>query len=585
MGNLASGSIDLKSLKVAGENATGYITDINSNQGITIKPKNASNNDYLQINSDAIEFYKGNASTMSLTSTDLRMGLENGSHVNIKSGGITIWGGSEADDNHNYGFFGSYVRIGALNQNYTKIDNEGFKIYNKGINLIFSLGNKTYSFDDTYEDTNASYQVDESHIPEEIYLHGQCANPAATGYFLVYLNGEVVPPRPKQAYPLSWTYDPYCYTMDDRGNFFIYFNGRNSDYPLSHGDELLVKAQISGDLETTSLTFGTQPVYSSNASPGFLSTNFGELNYTLGRNSLSAGYGNLTLGNAAASIGYGLTTMSNFGLIIGVNNAVPIQAFARTSDRTVSAGKLYFRRDGAGHWALIPEPSGDPYASEWYEIYDRHKNDYAFVIGNGSAGTNSYSNALTVDWDGNLTIDKNLTIPGSAYLKLDGTANLSRIRSNPYNSETHTYYITEGYHAFYTGATSTDLSEGGSDGTGTLYIQSDSIVSRVPICVNPSGTARKIITVKSKTIPQSTIGSVAAGTYKANISYSIAETGYTPIGVIGHDITGTGGSYISIYKMVISGNNITLSLRNYYSSASTPTIELKVLYVAASQGI
>ena len=51
-----------------------YITDIDSNKGITIKPADTSRNDYLQINSSAINFYRNNVETLKIEDSAIRVG-------------------------------------------------------------------------------------------------------------------------------------------------------------------------------------------------------------------------------------------------------------------------------------------------------------------------------------------------------------------------------------------------------------------------------------------------------------------------------------------------------------------------------
>ncbi len=86
MGTLASGSIDLKSLKVAGSQATGYITDI-TNNGIKVASATASNLNYVTIDATGMEIFKSNgASTPSAISVAkfgeiTRIGEESGSHL------------------------------------------------------------------------------------------------------------------------------------------------------------------------------------------------------------------------------------------------------------------------------------------------------------------------------------------------------------------------------------------------------------------------------------------------------------------------------------------------------------------------
>lgn len=65
---IAAGSLALEKLTTAAQTtisdaaktATTYITDIDTKKGITIKPSDSSGNDYLQINSSAISFYRNN---------------------------------------------------------------------------------------------------------------------------------------------------------------------------------------------------------------------------------------------------------------------------------------------------------------------------------------------------------------------------------------------------------------------------------------------------------------------------------------------------------------------------------------------
>ena len=66
-------TIHIKSL-IAKNTAVNYITDIDSNKGITIKPADTSGNDYLQINSSAINFYRNNVETLKIEDSAIRVG-------------------------------------------------------------------------------------------------------------------------------------------------------------------------------------------------------------------------------------------------------------------------------------------------------------------------------------------------------------------------------------------------------------------------------------------------------------------------------------------------------------------------------
>ena len=104
MGTLASGSIDLKSLKVAGESATSYITAIDNN-GIKVHAANNIDLNYTQITSDGMEIFK----------TD---GAEsNPSAISIAN-------------------FGEVVRIGKQDDNYFWIDTAGIYLKNKALSIF-----------------------------------------------------------------------------------------------------------------------------------------------------------------------------------------------------------------------------------------------------------------------------------------------------------------------------------------------------------------------------------------------------------------------------------------------------------------
>lgn len=60
--------------KIEAITANGYITDIDTQRGITIKPYDSSGNDYLQLNSEAINFYRNNIETLRITDSNIRIG-------------------------------------------------------------------------------------------------------------------------------------------------------------------------------------------------------------------------------------------------------------------------------------------------------------------------------------------------------------------------------------------------------------------------------------------------------------------------------------------------------------------------------
>jgi len=124
-----------------------------------------------------------------------------------------------------------------------------------------------------------------------------------------------------------------------------------------------------------------------------------------------------------------------------------------------------------------------------------------FIIGNGA--NDNESNALTVDWNGNLNI-------------------ASALRAGGYKIIT-------------------------------------------------AATFTKALTIAA--------GNVVEGTV------SVAKTGYTPIGVIGTWSTGTGSSFAMPYRSYLDGTNYTYGVRNLGTSQITPTLNFRILYISATQGI
>lgn len=69
-----AGSRNSTDIDTAATTATSYITNIDSNNGITIKPLNKTGNNYLQINSSAISFYRDGVETTKIENSAYRIG-------------------------------------------------------------------------------------------------------------------------------------------------------------------------------------------------------------------------------------------------------------------------------------------------------------------------------------------------------------------------------------------------------------------------------------------------------------------------------------------------------------------------------
>ena len=76
-------------LATASTTASAYITDIDTNKGIIIKPRDASGNDFLQLNSNAISMYRNDVETLQITDSSIRVGKIGNNKRNIE---ITDYG-------------------------------------------------------------------------------------------------------------------------------------------------------------------------------------------------------------------------------------------------------------------------------------------------------------------------------------------------------------------------------------------------------------------------------------------------------------------------------------------------------------
>lgn len=125
----ASSSIDLSALKVAGTNATGYITDI-GNDGIRIHDANTTNNSIV-INSSGMEIFKGGSdsshSVAKFGADEVQIGADDTTHAELTSGGMAIYMDA---DTPSVAQFGSTARIGQLNGGHIEIDNTNLSFYN-----------------------------------------------------------------------------------------------------------------------------------------------------------------------------------------------------------------------------------------------------------------------------------------------------------------------------------------------------------------------------------------------------------------------------------------------------------------------
>lgn len=63
-----------------------------------------------------------------------------------------------------------------------------------------------------------------------------------------------------------------------------------------------------------------------------------------------------------------------------------------------------------------------------------------------------------------------------------------------------------------------------------------------------------------------------------NVSIPTSMNGYTPIGIVGIEKSGSGSSYLVFYEFRMEGNNARIYMRNVGSSNATVTITATILF-------
>ena len=97
---------------------------------------------------------------------------------------------------------------------------------------------------------------------------------------------------------------------------------------------------------------------------------------------------------------------------------------------------------------------------------------------------------------------------------------------------------------------------------------------------SPTGTWVKVLHADSIVIESKnkSSGSVSAGS-AIDVTLSVTKEGYTPIGLVGWNLDGTGVSYACVYRAYLNGTTAKVTFRNTSTSAVTLTVYFYVMYL------
>lgn len=448
MGTLASGSIDLNSLQVAGK-PNKYITDIN-NRGITIHPELISANSYytiidgngLKINkvlNNTIDYI--NDSTIANFGADgIILGNNNGTQAYM----LADYHSLQLIDKEGSSFF--YVSdLRDKNDNWQATLTETF--YGDGNTSTF-----TVRFDVSAE-ISASVDSEPTNTATRVYRNYTFANAPAAGnkVTIVYKSLSVN----LKAYSLGTRGNapkgPYSVVEGRWGNASGYCSHAegsdgNATAPYSHVEGFSMKA--SGHCAHAEGTNGTASGDYSHAE-GYRPTASGNASH-------AEGYSAIASGNYSHAEGYSANAHGDYSHAEGSGTkAFPYGSHAEGSVTT--ANGVYSHAEGGhtltgsqsystsygqyahaeGYYTVAKanySHAQNYYTTANYEMqtaigsFNDNQSDTAFEIGNGT-GTDARSNALTVGWNGNVKASGNIT---------DGTGNILSAKANSANM----FYIT-----------------------------------------------------------------------------------------------------------------------------------------------
>ena len=366
--------------------ATSYITNIDSNKGITIKPVNTSGNDYLQINSSSIDFYRGAGtngaavSVMGLSDDSFRIGVATQRNIHIDTDSVDIRNGTialaqflddkvvfyDGNDNASTNTVASFGEDGAIigkdSESHLKMDNRSLSLIQFDRTAPYFLLSDLRKSDGW---ADLEYEV-------ELHRQGQTIQ-TNVGYtsldgVLVYLNGNQLP---------------------------------ETDFEKSLvGSNNFLRIILSNNASS-----GTVKIKYKSQSPFLQYFDFG------GRSVTDCP------GERSASFGTGHIVKGAYGFAEGQGNEVAVTAGHAEGISTKASGAAChvegYQTEAVGLYSHAQNCGTKTYSDSQTAIGKYNETDvygkYAFIVGNGTAD-NARSNAYVITWDG----DEHLALNTSA---------------------------------------------------------------------------------------------------------------------------------------------------------------------------
>lgn len=368
METLASGSIDLKSLKIASEEANQYITTID---GGGIKVHDSGNiNDYIQITSSGVDIYKYN-------------GIDNSEKV-----------ASFASDK---------TTIGKTENTRVEIDYRSIQLKDREQNTYFWVSD--------LRDENGDYEKTDTFKGDGYETFFTLNNTAKNTNYVVTVNGDIV--TPSQIYTTVFCIEPAprkgativaeYITQDTNLKAFTFGSRRTNNFnhigimSFAEGDHIHASGNISH-------AEGSYTIASGNSShaEGYHTTASGEFTHSEGLNSDAKKIGSHAEGSETTADGIYSHAEGNLSETTGESSHAEGYQTTASGYTSHAEGKDTTASGYASHAQNRKTIAASESQTALGKFNEEDNADtYALIIGNGTAD-DARSNALTVDWNGNI---------------------------------------------------------------------------------------------------------------------------------------------------------------------------------------
>ena len=261
--------------------------------------------------------------------------------------------------------------------------------------------------------------------------------------------------------------------------------------------------------------------------------------------------------------------ISKGGPVINFNNSNVTRNSAPSADQN---SFIAFRDNNGTNLGLLQN------------VYKTTKENFTRIIAYKGTSTDSTFSSISVGYDSSGNWFTYAPTPSSNSdnsTKIATTAWVNNYMNNVWSSRPtikDDLLIQDGNYSclIAPGAESTTLTVTPASSTGTSKVlELDAANDKAKWGGNRIVTNNNL-TVQTKT---GSAVSVNAGAVYSNATVNVALSGYTPLGVVGWEVTGTNASYAMIFKVSLSGTTVSISGRNMASSAASWTPKVNVLYV------